>query len=562
MLAVAAAMLGCLDAAGPRGVRRVALALVPVFDQMAPQDGTPTDVDSFVVRISNPPAPDLVRSVLLPPGQDEIRLEVEVEIVGAIDTVSVSFEGYNAATGLLLYQSPATPFAITAGLPVPRTPVNAQYVGPGREIRSLTVAPRAAALSPGGTVQLTYTGYDTAGVEMPDDIVFVRYRSSNVAAATVSSAGLVSGVAAGQARVLVISLADSNIRDTATVDVVAAPPPLIGLSTVGLTFRDTAGTGDPAPQTVGVTNAGGGSLDGLAVGTVTYGPGATGWATASLSGTSAPATLTIAVTNAGLNPGTYTAVVPVTASGVANSPQSVTVTYALAVPPVSAITLTPGFAVLRAGDTTRLAVSGVDGLGNPVPSVTGATFTSRNTAVATVAANGLITGVAPGSVVIVGTITPTIQDSMLVIVAGTGSAVAYALAADREFATARVNDTVRVRVSVDLRAVAPEKLGSYNDSLLWDPAVLRYVRSGPVAGGFAAPTINELSAPSGLLRFGSADPNGAAGPTVALIDVVFVAQASGAGALSLRVSDLSAALQPFTNLLPAAVIHAGVVRVQ
>lgn len=555
-----AVLLGCLDAAGPGHARRVALSIVPVFEGMNPLDGTPTDVDSFFIRVSNPPGPDVTLGVRIPPGQDSIRLEVQVVISGATDTVTVGFEGYSSATGLLLYQGSQS-FALTAGVPVPGTPVAAAYVGPGRGIAALTVSPGSAALARGGTVQVTYTGIDTAGAQMPDDSVPVRYATSNPGVALVNAAGLVTAGNDGQALIFVTALANSNIEDTCVVDVSSAPPPLIGLSSGALTFTDTAGTADPAPQTVTVSNSGGGTLSGLAVGTIAYGSGASGWLTASLSGGTAPATLTLQPSNAGLNPGTYTATVPVTASGVGNSPQNVTVTYVLAVPPVSSITLSPGFAVLRAGDTTRLAVSGVDGLGNPVPSVAGVTFTSRNTALVTVAANGLITGVAPGTVVVVGTLTSSIQDSMLVIVAATGQAVTYALAGGREFAAARVGDTVRVRVSVDLRGVAPEKLGSYNDSLLWNPAVLLYERSGPVSGGFTAPTINDLNVTSGLLRFGAADPNGAAGPVVGLIDIVFVAQASGSAALALRVSDLTAA-QTFNLLLPAAAIHAGTVRVQ
>ncbi|OGT92872.1 MAG: hypothetical protein A2083_01495 [Gemmatimonadetes bacterium GWC2_71_9] len=561
--AVAACVLalGCLDAAGPGHARRVALSIVPVFEGMSPLDGTPTDVDSFFIRVSNPPGPDVTLGVRIPPGQDSIRLEVQVVISGATDTVTVGFQGYNSVTGLLLY-SGSQQFTITAGVPVPGTPVPAAYVGPGQSVRALTVSPTAAALRRAQTLQLGYAGVDTAGAQMPDDSVPVRYATSNPGVAVVNAAGLVTAGNDGQALIFVTALANSNIEDTCVVDVSSAPPPLISLNPTSLTFTDTAGTSNPSPQAVAVDNSGGGTLSGLAVGTIAYGSGVSGWLTASLSGGTAPATLTLQPSNAGLNPGTHTATVPVTASGVGNSPQNVTVTYVLAVPPVTSITMSPGFAVLRTGDTTQLAVSGVDGLGNPVPSVAGVVFTSRTPGVATVNAAGRITAVAAGSAVIVGTLTSAIQDSMLVVVAATGQAVVSALAGAREFAAARVNDTVRVRVTVDLRAVSPEKLGSYNDSLLWNPAVLRYVTAGPVTGGFAAPTINDLNVTSGLLRFGSADAYGAAGPVVELIDIVFVAQASGTAGLVLRASELYAAQAPFANLLPAAAIHSGSVRVQ
>lgn len=557
--AACALALGCLDAAGPGGGRRVSLNIIPVFEGMNSL-ATPTDVDSFFIRVSNPPDPDVTVGVRIPAGQDSITLRVDVALNATRDTITVGFQGYSSATGLLLYQGSHT-VEITAGVPLPSASVPAAYVGPGGGIEVLSVTPRTAALRPRETVQLAYTALDTAGNTMANDSVPVRYATSNAGVALVSASGLVTAQGSGTARIFVTALANSRIEDTSVVDVSSAPAPLIGLSVNALRFTDTAGTADPAPQTLNVTNSGGGTLSGLAVGTLAYGTGASGWLTASLNGATAPATLTLQPSNTGLSPGTYTATVPVTASGVGNSPQNVTVTYVLAVPSVTSITMSPGFAVLRAGDTTRLAVSGVDGLGNPVPSVSGVTFTSRTPGVATVNANGRITAVTAGSAIIVGTVTTAIQDSMLVVVAANGQAVASALAGGRAFGGARVNDTVRVRVAVDLRGVSPEKLGSYNAQLTWSTSVLRYVTSGPVSGGFAAPTINANNAASGQLRFGSADAVGAAGPAVGVIDIVFVANGTGSTALTLALTDLSAA-GTFTNLLPAAAIHAGSVRVQ
>jgi hypothetical protein len=109
--------------------------------------------------------------------------------------------------------------------------------------------------------------------------------------------------------------------------------------------------------------------------------------------------------------------------------------------------------------------------------------------------------------------------------------------------------------------VAPEELGSYNATQNWTAGTLRYVRYETLAGGFAAPTVNENDAATGQLRFGAADANGAAGPAVALIEIVFVADAQGSSPLTLSLSDLSAAFSPFTNLLPAALIYSGAVSI-
>jgi hypothetical protein len=82
-----------------------------------------------------------------------------------------------------------------------------------------------------------------------------------------------------------------------------------------------------------VTNGGGGSLTGLAVGTITYGAGATGWLSATLNTTTAPATLTLQPTTGSIVAGTYTATVPITSGVASNSPQNVSVTFTVNPPP-------------------------------------------------------------------------------------------------------------------------------------------------------------------------------------------------------------------------------------
>ncbi|HXF48511.1 MAG TPA: fibronectin type III domain-containing protein [Verrucomicrobiae bacterium] len=103
--------------------------------------------------------------------------------------------------------------------------------------------------------------------------------------------------------------------------------PTIAFNPTSVTFTDTIGTSSPAAKTVDVTNGGGGSLTGLAVGSITYGAGASGWLSAGLSGTSAPTTLTLTASLSGLSAGGYTATVPVTSGVASNSPQTVSVTF-------------------------------------------------------------------------------------------------------------------------------------------------------------------------------------------------------------------------------------------
>lgn len=559
-LAAGVAATSCLDASGLAS-GTVRLGLYPVFEGAAARDGrdgTPTDVDSFVVIVANPPRADtIVRK--LAPGQDTLFIELEIELLQALDTLNVQFRGYNSLNGLLLYSGTLS-VAVSPGVTIPDRPVAASYVGPGQGLGSLGVLPDAAGLRPGETVQLAYEGRDTLGILMPDDSVPVRYSTSDGAVAEVTNAGLVTARGLGTARVFVTALANSAIEDTAVITVSNAPPPLIGLQPGAVTVPDTVATTDPPAVTAQVVNTGGGTLTGLSLGTIQYGAGGAGWLQASLSGPDAPATITLTLAKGSLVAGTYTATVPVAASGVGNSPQNLTVTFQLTAALIASVRLSPGFSVMRPAQTQTLQLVARDGAGNQVPA-TGATFTSRTTRVATVnASSGAVSAADTGTTVIVGAIGP-VSDSVVVAVAGNGVAVASAIGDARAFDEARVGDTVRVLVAVNLSGVAPERLGSYNAQLDWTPATLRYVRTDVVAGGFAAPTVNSGNATSGQLRFGAADANGHAGPSVGLVTVIFVANAAGSTSLTLTLTDLSAAVT-FANLLPSALVHSGRVRVQ
>jgi hypothetical protein len=122
----------------------------------------------------------------------------------------------------------------------------------------------------------------------------------------------------------------------------------ISLATNTVTFGAQFGGGSPTSQTVNITNSGSGALAGLALGTIAYGSGASGWLSASLTGSSAPATITLNATIGSLAQGTYSATIPITASSATNSPASLKVTFAI-FPPAGTTTLAVG------QDTTFLA---------------------------------------------------------------------------------------------------------------------------------------------------------------------------------------------------------------
>src|SRR5205823_2763078 len=97
-----------------------------------------------------------------------------------------------------------------------------------------------------------------------------------------------------------------------------------------LAFSATQGGANPAPQSLSVTNAGGGTLSY----TITDDAA---WLTESPTSGSAPGTVQVTASPAGLNAGTYTGHITITASGAQGSPQvvNVTLTVGSAPPPAT-----------------------------------------------------------------------------------------------------------------------------------------------------------------------------------------------------------------------------------
>ena len=109
---------------------------------------------------------------------------------------------------------------------------------------------------------------------------------------------------------------------------VSAPPPSLSLSTNKATFSFTLGGSAPATQTVNIMNAGGGTLSWLASSN-------SPWLTVTPASGAGAGTLTLGINTAGLSAQTYNGAVSVTASGVANSPQTIAVTLAVTSAPPS-----------------------------------------------------------------------------------------------------------------------------------------------------------------------------------------------------------------------------------
>jgi uncharacterized protein (TIGR03437 family) len=115
----------------------------------------------------------------------------------------------------------------------------------------------------------------------------------------------------GIAEVVVQASAGSD-----SITFMASPPPVaptISLSSTQLQFSYTVGNASPPPQTITISNSGGGTLTWVAS------------PSASWIVLGAPS-LIVSINPTGLNPGTYQGTVTISATGATNSPQTVSVT--------------------------------------------------------------------------------------------------------------------------------------------------------------------------------------------------------------------------------------------
>ncbi|MBK7833000.1 MAG: Ig-like domain-containing protein [Gemmatimonadetes bacterium] len=241
-------------------------------------------------------------------------------------------------------------------------------------VSSVSVALGASQLTPGQTTQATATLRDVTGVTLAGRAI--AWSVTNAAVASVSTSGVVTAIAAGQ-----IQITATSEGKSASATLTVTPPPV---STVTLEPATAyLYVGESGGYTVTLKDAAGNALTNR---TVTW-------------TSSAPTVATVSATGiaSGVAPGTTT--ITATSEG-----QSATAALTVLVPPaaVASITLAPSPASLSLGDAGYFTVTLRDASGNVL---TGRpiTWTSSVPSVATVAADGLVSGIALGSTLITAT---------------------------------------------------------------------------------------------------------------------------------------------------------------
>lgn len=315
----------------------------------------------------------------------------------------------------------------------------------------------------------------------------------------------------GGPRTLQFSSPNLTSVTTASFDVAEAPPAVIApaSNTPSLTVITGPYT---ASIDIPVTNGGVVPLTNLAVQSITYGAGGSGWLTATFpSGPNAPTKLRLTASGASLAVGSYSATIVLSGSAPATTSLTLTVkvvpdlidAYGTAANKVSLVNvgaaLSPGFVTTERQSGTQVT---------PDASVT---YTSRIPSIATVNAAGQITAVGPGETWIVATSAIYNGDSVLVIVPKPSGVI---LQTDLTNFNNKIGDVITMKVLIDTRGAT---LGAATVTLSWSPVV----GTTPVFGSLDFVDVNTTAGPMtvttsfdpdlNILRITGASANGVTG---------------------------------------------------
>ena len=244
---------------------------------------------------------------------------------------------------------------------------------------SVTISPTTMSLVVAATQSLSATVKDQTGNVMSDQAI--DWSTNNPGIATVSSAGVVTGVGAGTATITATS---SGKTGTASVSVSASPPPTPVVTTVTVTpATPSVVAGATVALAATVKDAQGNVMSGQ---TVTWTTSSASVATVNANGV---------VTGASAGSATITA----TSSGKSGT---AAVTVTASPPVVTTVTVSPSAASVAVGATVGLSATVKDAQGNPMTGQAVSWSTSNN-GIATVNSTGTVTGVSAGTATITAT---------------------------------------------------------------------------------------------------------------------------------------------------------------
>jgi surface protein len=330
----------------------------------------------------------------------------------------------------------------------------------------------------GETLQLSATVTTVGGASDA-----VTWTSGNTGTATVSSTGLVSGIAVGEALITATSVFDTSKRDTTLVSVASVPPGAPARISVvtGDNQTATVGSAVPIPPTVRVRDTDDNPLPGVSVTfTLTAGNGATAPTTPVTTNADGIATLSSWTlgTAAGMNGVQAT---------VTESDPAISVTFSAtsvpgpASPQTSTITANPTSLLANGTATSQLTIQLKDAHGNDLTSggatITFATPTQGSIGTLTDHGNGTYSatytaGTTAGTV----TITPRVGGVSFSNTASvTLSSAVLSVRIDQEDQSVRFGDTLQLTASV-------VTVGGADDAVTWSSSDASVATVGAASG--------------------------------------------------------------------------------
>ena len=275
---------------------------------------------------------------------------------------------------MVLIASVTTPLIIT-GCGDKEGPTKPVVVTP--TVASVTVSPASATLEVGGSQRFSASARSSDGSAVSG--VSFSWSSSNTSVVTINVGGVATAVGPGTATIK----ATGNGVSSPAVTVTVTQPPVTRI-TVSPSSAQQLNVGDTRTFTAAAFTAGGSERD-----DVTF-----TWSSSDETVVSINAFGLATALGAG------TATISAATGGVTSLPVSITVSEPP--PMVSSVTVSPSMASIETGETQQFEAVALTTDGTAVPDVT-FTWTSSDTAVATIDASGLATGVRAGSAAITAT---------------------------------------------------------------------------------------------------------------------------------------------------------------
>jgi len=336
--------------------------------------GTPPDTTPRVTSVSVAPT-----SATMVVG-DQQQFTATVNVVNGAST-AVGWTSSAAAVASVTSSGQVT--AVTAGsatitatstFDATKSAAAQITVNPKPAVVSVAITPAAPTVIVGQNVPLTATVTVVGGASTA-----VTWTTSNASIASVTAAGVLTGVAVGNANITATSVADPTKSATVPVVVSAPPPAVVSVSVTPV--NPTAVVGDQVQLTANVIVVSGAAT------TVTWS-----------SGDQAIATVTPTGQVTAVAAGSVTITATSTFDPTKSGSTRLTVNPR---PAVNSVTVTSPHAAIIVGTTAQLTanVAAVGGASTAV------TWTTSAAGVATVSGTGLVTAVAPGNVSITATST-------------------------------------------------------------------------------------------------------------------------------------------------------------